>query len=67
MKKNYKLRIRLETSVVEILKREAEEEKITLSELCRHKLSSSPKLVAIELLLQNLCKKLNVQLNSNRR
>lgn len=64
MKKNYKLRIRLETSVVDILKKEAEAENVTLSELCRNKLRSSPKLTKIELMLERLCKKSNVQLNS---
>lgn len=64
MKKNYKLRIRLETSVVDILKREAEVENVTLSELCRNKLRSSPKLNKIELMLERLCKKSNIQINS---
>lgn len=67
MRKNYPIRLRLETETVECLKKEAELEMISLSELCRNKLRSSSKLVNIELMLESLCKKLNAQLNSNRR
>jgi hypothetical protein len=67
MRKNCKLRIRLETEVLQSLKKQAEQEGITLSELCRQKLMGSSKLTEIEIILQEIQKKLNTKLNLNRR
>ena len=67
MRKNCKLRLRLETEVLQGLKKQAEQEDITLSELCRHKLRESSRLVRIEIILQEIQKKLNTKLNLNRR
>jgi len=60
MNKNYKIRLRLETEEVCKLKKEAESEMISMSELCRNKLRSPPKMVEIELMLKEICKKLKI-------
>ena len=67
MRKNCKLRLRLETEVLQSLKKQAEQEEITLSELCRQKLMESSKLAKIEIILQEIQKKLDSKLNLNRR
>ncbi len=51
MKKNSKLFLRIETEILQKLMLEAQNEGITLSELCRKKLSNNPQLERIELLL----------------
>jgi len=67
MKKNYLLCVRIETEVLESLKKQAEQEGITLSVLCRQKLMESSRLVRMDIILQEIQKKLNVKLNLNRR
>ena len=67
MRKNCKLRLRLETEVLQSLQKQAEQEGITLSALCRQKLMESSKLEKIEIILKEIQKKLNTKLNLNRR
>jgi hypothetical protein len=67
MKLNSKLRLRVETDFLETLKNQALQDGIPLSELCRQKLGACSKLTKIEMLLEELQKKLNTKLNSNRR
>jgi hypothetical protein len=61
MKKNYLLCLRLETEVLEKLKKQANEEDVTVSELCRKKLGGCTRLDKIEMILEELSKKLNVR------
>ena len=67
MRKNYLLCLRLETETLELLKKQAEQEGISMSALCRQKLGGCSKLTKIEIMLEELNKKLNTQLNFNRR
>ena len=58
MKKNYLCCIRLETEILESLKKRALAEELSLSEFIRRMLKSPSKLDRIEYLLENLNKKL---------
>ena len=57
MVKNYHLTIFVETEFAEKLKKQAEAEQITLSELCRKRLGNN-KLEKIEFILENIQRKL---------
>jgi len=59
MKKNSYIHLRLETELFNILSKEAIEEGINISELCSVKLRKNPRLVKIELMFEEICKKLN--------
>lgn len=52
--KNSQLHFFLETKILHILKEEAYEEGVTLSELCRRKLRESCKFTKMELLTENI-------------
>lgn len=67
MKKNSEIHLKLETLMFEKLKRQAQEESLSISELCRRKINDEPALKKIELILSDLNKKINIQLNLNRR
>lgn len=54
MKKNRQFHLLLESDLKESLEREAQEEDITVSELCRRKLRESSRLVKIEMMLEKL-------------
>lgn len=56
MKKNYHLTIFVETEFVEKLKKQAEDEQITLSELCRKRLRNN-KIDKIEFMLSQIYQK----------
>ena len=58
MRKNCKFRLRLETEMLNKLKKEAEELGMTVSGLVRQKLNSSSKLNRILLMLEEIHKKL---------
>jgi hypothetical protein len=58
MRKNCKFRLRLETEMLDKLKKEAEELDMTVSGLVRQKLNSSSKLNRILLMLEDIHKKL---------
>jgi len=58
MKKNYLCCIRIETEQLVILKKQAEELGISLSELCRQKLKGCPQLTKIEMMLEDINKRL---------
>ena len=58
MKKNYLLCLRLETEIFEKLKKQAEQEEISVSALCRQKLGGCSKLTKIEIMLEEINKKL---------
>lgn len=58
MKKNYKMHLRLESDLVDKLKKEADNQMITVSELCRKKLRELDQLTKIEILLKDINKKL---------
>ena len=59
MKKNSQIHLFIETEVLHILKKQADEEDITISELCRQKLRECSRLARIEIILEDLRKKLN--------
>lgn len=60
MKKNAQLHILLETSLLNKLKKEAEEKGVSLGHLCRSKLRRKPQLDRIEGKLDKLIKKSRV-------
>ena len=57
MKKNYLFCLRLETEVLDNLKKQASEDGISVSELIRKKIKETPKLVKMELMLDQIYKK----------
>lgn len=57
-KKNSQIHFVIETSLKEVLEREAKLEEISLAELCREKLRRNSRLVRIEFMLEKLNKKL---------
>ena len=57
-KKNSQIHFVIETSLKEILEREAQLEEISLAELCRKKLRHNSRLVKIEFMLEKLNNKL---------
>jgi len=63
MKKNSQLHIWLETELKDKLEKEAIEDNVSLCELCRQKLIENPRLLRIEMKLEDINKKLNTQLN----
>lgn len=67
MRKNSRLHFSIETDIFNALKKEAEQEGLSISALCRHKLCEYPKLTKIEFMIENIEKKLNTKLNLNRR
>ena len=59
MRKNSQLHFLISTSIYEALQKEADEKGITLSELCRNKLTESSQLIQIKILLEKLNKKIS--------
>lgn len=59
MKKNAQIHLLIETDVLEMLKRQSKEENISVSELCRQKLSQCSRLAKIEIMLEGINKKLD--------
>jgi len=58
MNKNSKLHFAVETEVFESLKKEAEQTGLSISALCRSKLKEYSKLTRIELILEDIQRKL---------
>lgn len=58
MKKNSQIHIWLETELKEKIERQAQEDNISLGELCRQRLRENSKLVKIEMMLNELITKL---------
>ncbi len=58
MKKTFQLHLRIESEVIESLRRQAQETHITLGELCRQKLRANTQLTRIEMLMENLTNQL---------
>lgn len=58
MRKNSEIHLKLETDMLLKLKKQAEEEKISISELCRKKINEEPSLKKIEFILNELSKKI---------
>ena len=67
MKKNCKFRIRLDSELMDKLRKEAEELDIPVSELVRRKLNPSSYMLNTLSILEDIQKKLNTKLNLNRR
>lgn len=59
MGKNAHIHFVLETEMLEKLKREADEMKVSISELCRQKVRGNHQLSKIELMLERIEEKLN--------
>lgn len=57
MKKNSQIHLLLESDLKDNLERQAQEEEISISELCRKKLRESSRLVKIEMMLEKLISK----------
>lgn len=57
-KKNAQIHFVIETSLKEVLQKEAEIENVTLAEICREKLRQNSRFVRIELMLEEINKKL---------
>lgn len=56
MKKNSQIHIFLETDLKEKLEKLAEEQGISISELCRQKLKDNDRLIKIEMMIEKLMK-----------
>lgn len=67
MNKNSKLHFAIETEIFNLLKRESEQQGLSLSALCRNKLRECSKINRIESILEDIQKKLNNKLNFNGR
>ncbi len=59
MKKNYQLHIVVDKNLYETIKKEAMENEISMGDICRLKLKEYNKLVKIELMIENMQKRLN--------
>ncbi len=59
MGKNAQIHLYLETDLHEALLREAKEDDVSISEICRRKLKKNTQLTRIELRLENIEKKLS--------
>ena len=57
MKKNSQLHLFLETQTLNNLKKQASEDNVSVSELCRQKIREEPRLTRIELILERLLKR----------
>lgn len=67
MRKNYLLCVRIETDVLEKLKKQASDLGMSMSEFCRQKLRECSQLNKIELIVEEIKNNLNTKLNLNRR
>ena len=54
MKKTFQLHLRIETTVIESMRKQAYDEGISLAELCRKRLRDGQQLTRIERLIENL-------------
>lgn len=61
MPKNAHIHLVIESEYLEILKKQAKDQNISISELARQKLRSTTQLMKIEFLLQSIIKKLDLQ------
>ena len=59
MKKNAKIHFMIETALLETLRNQAEENRVSIAELCREKLRKSNQLDRIESILNKLLKQKN--------
>ena len=64
MRKNYLLCVRIETEDLESFKKQADNLGMSVSEFCRQKLRECSQLNRIELIVEEIQKKLNTKLNS---
>jgi len=67
MRKNYLCCIRIETELLESLKKRASNEGLSLSEFIRRMIKQPSRLDKIELMIEEMHKLLNTKLNFNRR
>ncbi len=54
MKKNHKFHLRIESELLFNLKKQADEQNISISELIRQRLRECPKLTRIEIMIEEL-------------
>jgi hypothetical protein len=59
MKKNSEIHLKLETDLFERIKKQAIEEGITISEVCRRRIKENSQLTRLEFLIGDLNKRLN--------
>mgnify|MGYP001614461048 CR=1 FL=1 len=67
MKKNSQLHLYLETDLLDKLKKIAEENKVSVSEICRRKIKEIPQLNKIELIILEMDKKIDTILNTKQK
>ncbi|MEK6909256.1 MAG: hypothetical protein AABX23_04360 [Nanoarchaeota archaeon] len=67
MKKNSQLHLYLETDLLDKLKKIAEENKVSVSEICRRKIKEIPQLNKIELTILEMDKKIDTILNTKQK
>ena len=65
MGKNAQIHLFLETELLEALRRQAEENNISVSELCRQKLRECSQLTKIQMMLERLDKKISKEDGGN--
>jgi hypothetical protein len=59
MKNNSEIHLKLETDLFEKIKRQAIEDGVSISEICRRRIKENPQLTRIEFLMNDLNKRLN--------
>ncbi len=67
MPKNFQIHLRIETKVIDQLKKQASDENLSFGEVCRQKLRQNSKLEKIETEISDIKNILTTQLNLNRR
>lgn len=67
MRKNSKIHLWIETDSKQTIEKQAKEKGLSINEFCRRKLRECSQLYKIEVKLEEIDKKLNTQLNLNRR
>lgn len=61
MKKTFQIHLRIESEAIETLKKQAQENNLSLAEFCRQRLRGNSQLSRLESLIENLNNQLNVQ------
>ncbi len=65
MKKNYKLHLWIESDLFDKLRNQARDSNMAFTDFCRQKLRGNSQLLNIEIILSDIVRKLNAQLNLN--
>ncbi len=60
MKKNTKIHFWIESEVKQFIEKQAQEEGLTISDYCRNKLKDNSRLIRIEMMLEEVLKRIKV-------